>query len=78
MALVNCDECNQTMSSDAEACPHCGKPNASATKKKQNSGQSMGCLLMLLALPLALVAGPLAAIVFIVGVVLVLVNTRLW
>ena len=78
MALINCDECNQTMSSDALACPHCGKPNANATKKKQNSGQSMGCLLMVLAVPFAIVGGPLAGVVFIVGLILVLINTRLW
>ena len=78
MALINCAECNSEMSSDAEACPHCGKPNANASKKKQNSGQAFGCLLMVLALPVALVAGPLAGVVFIVGLVLVLINTRVW
>src|SRR4051794_20672202 len=28
MALVTCPECNQQISTDAQSCPHCGKPVA--------------------------------------------------
>lgn len=76
MALVTCTECGAEMSSEALACPRCGKPNASAIHKKQNGAQSMGCLLMVLALPAALFMGPLAAVMFVVGLVLILLNTR--
>jgi predicted amidophosphoribosyltransferase len=36
MALTICKECRKEISTDAYACPHCGKPqeNKSALKKK--------------------------------------------
>ena len=77
MALVECSECRKEISDEAEACPSCGNPNEKAVIKKQNSGQAMGCLFMILAIPAVLLLGPFAAVVFIVGLVLVLLNTRL-
>jgi predicted amidophosphoribosyltransferase len=28
MALIKCDECGREISSEAEFCPHCGKPSS--------------------------------------------------
>jgi predicted amidophosphoribosyltransferase len=28
MALIKCPECGKEISSDAESCPHCGKPSS--------------------------------------------------
>lgn len=50
MALIKCPECAKEMSSDATACPSCGKPNEVAAKKKSTSTRDAGCLLMVLAL----------------------------
>ena len=37
MALINCPECNNQVSSIAESCPHCGAPIAGA-KEGQSAG----------------------------------------
>lgn len=50
MALIKCTECGKEMSSDAAACPSCGKPNEAAAKKQSTSTRDAGCLLMVLAL----------------------------
>lgn len=34
MALINCSECKKEISSDAVACPHCGKSNSSKLNLK--------------------------------------------
>lgn len=69
------------MSSDAPACPHCGKPNAAVAKKKTNSAQGAGCLLMVLALFGSFVAPPALQwvmwLLLLVGLVIAIVNTRL-
>jgi hypothetical protein len=49
MALIKCPECGKEMSSEAPACPNCGKPNVTVAKKKSTSTRDAGCLLMLLA-----------------------------
>ena len=78
MALINCPECSAELSSDAVACPRCGKPNKKAVHKKQNSAQGAGVVIMVVALPLGFFS-PLAGVVaFVVGLVIVMLNTRLW
>lgn len=37
MALINCPECNQSISDRANACPHCGAPN---TRQESSSQQT--------------------------------------
>lgn len=59
MALVTCPECNAEMSSEAHACPKCGKPNTTVTTKKKNSLRDAGCLLMVVGLLISIV--PLSA-----------------
>ncbi len=78
MALQACSECGKEMAQAADTCPHCGNPNAAMQKKKRNSGQSMGCLLFLLAIPLALFAPVLGGLLALVGLIVVAANTRLW
>ena len=34
MAMIKCPECRKSISSEATACPKCGKPISEATKKK--------------------------------------------
>jgi len=48
MALINCKECNQEISSKAEKCPHCGCP----IKKKISF---TGCFMVLLGLITAII-----------------------
>lgn len=65
------------MSAEADSCPGCGKPNASARNKAKDKNQKIGCAFMAAALLLALIVPPaVAAIIFIVGLVLMLLNTR--
>lgn len=73
MALIACPECQQQMSKSATACPHCGAPN----KKQKDSKQAMGCFFILLAIPLTFFLPPVGIVVGIVGLVLMLLNTRL-
>ena len=79
MPLVTCADCGHEMSSEATACPKCGKPNKKALAKAKNAKQAMGCLFILLSLVLGFFFGPLVgAVVFIVGLVIVLLNTRVY
>ena len=50
MALIKCADCGKEMSSEAPACPSCGKPNAATVAKKKTSTRDAGCLLMVLGL----------------------------
>jgi len=77
MALINCAECGREMSSDALICPACGKPNTAAQNKQTNTKQAAGCAIIILAGMLALVLPPLVAgIIFVIGLVVMVVNTR--
>ena len=38
MALIKCPECNGQVSSEADRCPHCGKPLLPPGKKKLPEG----------------------------------------
>ena len=78
MALVKCPECSAEMSNDALACPRCGKPNKKAVNKRMDSKQAAGCLLMLLSLALGGFDSTVGVIIFVVGLVLFLVYTRVW
>ena len=56
MAMVKCPECGHDISSDAQACPRCGKPlagvaiiAATATTNVQRNGVALVLLLALLA-----------------------------
>lgn len=83
MALVACPECKREISSDAPACPNCGKPNAAlqkaqaaAARRSQDNNQRVGCAAMILGL-LGLAVFPLGgAIVMLVGLVLIFANMR--
>jgi len=66
------------MSSDAMACPRCGKPNKRAMNKTMDSKQSLGCLLLLLSLLCFFLLPPVGVVMFIVGLVIFLINTRVW
>ncbi len=37
MAMTKCPECRRDVSSDAAACPHCGKPLAKAVNPEQKT-----------------------------------------
>jgi TRAP-type C4-dicarboxylate transport system permease large subunit len=62
------------MSSDAAACPKCGKPNTAAAKKEKTSKQNIGCVLMLLSVVVGFLLPPVGVVMFVVGLVLVLLN----
>jgi uncharacterized membrane protein YvbJ len=78
VALVQCAECGKQMSNEAMACPACGRPNKLARNKQMDGHQRTGCALMLLAAIIALVSPTIGGVVFLVGLVLVLVYTRVW
>jgi len=79
MALVQCAECGREMSADAAACPHCGKPGIVALRKKQDSTQAIGCAIMIVGTVVArgLLGSAAGAAAFLVGLALVVANTRL-
>lgn len=77
MALVACQECGKEISAEALSCPHCGQPNTAQLHRGQDRKQKIGCAFMVAALLLALVVPPaIAGVIFIVGLVLMLLNTR--
>ncbi len=52
MALINCPECTQQISDQAEACPHCGRPMRERNQTQQNvvvvrSAKSRGVYIIL-------------------------------
>ena len=48
MTLINCPECNNEISSKAEACPKCGYSQKKRTDKKQGVGCGTGCLVVII------------------------------
>lgn len=77
MALITCAECGREMSSEATACPACGKPNKTAQNKATDSKQQVGCAMLVLSIIVGVVFGPIAGgVVFLVGLVIVMLNTR--
>ncbi len=78
MALIECGECGREMSSEATACPACGKPNKPVQNKATDSKQQVGCAMMILSVAIGFLFGPIAGVaVFLVGLILVMLNTRL-
>ena len=77
MALIRCAECGREISSDAVACPGCGKPNRAGVNRAKDSSQHIGCAIMIAALFAGALLNPLLGIVlFLVGFVLAALNTR--
>lgn len=76
MALAPCPDCGTAISLEALQCPHCGRPNKPGINKQKDGQQKIGCAIMLAALAISLFSIPAASIVFLVGLVLMLVNTR--
>lgn len=52
MSLKNCKECGNSVSSNAEKCPHCGNPI-----RKKSSCFSTGCLIVIILFALAYCIG---------------------
>ncbi len=78
MALERCAECGREMSSEAAACPGCGRPNKKARNKEMDAKQRTGCALILLSALVALVSPLAGGVMFIVGPIYILVYTRVW
>ncbi len=82
MAMIACYECSSEMSNKASACPRCGAPNHAERKraetKARSAKQNQGCLLVLIGIPLGLALPPVGAVFFIVGLVYLAANTKLW
>ncbi|WP_043807453.1 zinc ribbon domain-containing protein [Desulfatibacillum aliphaticivorans] len=81
MALISCEECGEKISEKAESCPKCGAPTKAGKKAqkkarvaKRGNTQGVGCLLILLSVVLGLtvVGAPVAALLFIVGFVILI------
>jgi hypothetical protein len=61
MALTQCAECGNEVSTTARSCPHCGAGPLTFTPKRMSiraRAMGLGCLLMLASgIPFALIAG---------------------
>ena len=79
MAFVQCAECGREISSEAVACPQCGKPGVAARKKAQDNKQLIACVLMLVGpfVARALLEPLAGGATFLVGLGLFVANTRL-
>lgn len=73
MALIRCVNCNSVMPSTLLACPRCGKLVGSDSKHRKRIIVELGVLLIL-AIPLAYLAGPFVAMPITVIVAIVLWN----
>ena len=80
MALVACADCGKEMSSEAVACPNCGRPSTKAANKAKDSKQSVGCVIVLVGLLMLffLPSVEIGIFVILVGVVIAVINMRLW
>ena len=73
MALVNCPECNESISQKASVCPHCGypmKPEKEATQYELQTGfasDSRGAAFMRVIAWMIWIGGLVLAIVFSIG-----------
>ena len=76
MALIACQECGKEISVEAASCPACGKPNRQAQRAAENSKQKVGCAVMLLSLVVGAVSPAAGIAVFLVGLLVMLLNTR--
>ena len=76
MALITCPECGKGIAGDALACPGCGKPNQQARRTAENSKQKVGCAVMILSLLVGAVSPAAGIAVFLVGLLVMLLNTR--
>lgn len=79
MALIACSACGREISPAALTCPNCGNPNKKAQHSQQHQKQAVGCGFIVLSVILWAFFGPIVGgITFAVGLVLVLLNTRLY
>lgn len=83
MALVACPECKREISSEAPACPHCGKPQPEVQKaitraahRAQDNNQRVGCAVMIIGLIACLLFPMAGAVLMLVGLVLIFANMR--
>lgn len=77
MPLIRCKECGGRVSTEAEACPSCGKPNKKVKNRAQNSIQSVGCLIFIIGILLCIFLPIIGIPMAIVGLIIGLVNTRI-
>lgn len=76
MALARCPDCGREISTEALACPGCGKPNRSALHKAQDGRQRIGCAIVVLGLILAASFPTAGLVLLIAGLVVIALNTR--
>ena len=76
MALIACQECGQQISVEAASCPSCGKPNRGPQRAAENSKQKVGCAVMVFSLLVGAVSPAAGIAVFLVGLLVMLINTR--
>jgi hypothetical protein len=77
MTIIKCPECAGDISSDAAACPQCGKPNKKVADKSKDGRQAAGCALMVAGVGIALIFHPgFGLVILLVGLVYAALNTR--
>lgn len=80
MAIINCNECYENISNEANACPHCGAPTKHGKKKERASRrgnrQGIGCLLIILAfiLSLTVVGTPFGVLIGLAGLIILVIG----
>jgi len=72
--LINCEDCNNQMSSEAMACPNCGKPNKLAKSKNRDQVQKGGCLLVIIGAVACVISPFIGIIAIVVGIVIILIG----
>jgi len=83
MALVICPECNESISSEAETCPHCGLPLKTKDAKARYGSHGWGTFIYLViafAGLTMLVQGSLiiGIILLLIGIFLLIGRMMLW
>lgn len=78
MAMVTCKECSKELSSEALACPSCGKPQEAKLKKerhkKRSNVQGAGCLLIIVGILLMMLSPIVGTIALAAGVVVLVIG----
>lgn len=78
MPLVPCPDCGTQVSTEAAACPNCGRLNKAVAAKAKDGRQAGGCAVMVVGLLVAFLVQPLLGLIILAaGFIYAALNTRL-
>lgn len=77
MPLTPCPDCGKDVSSEAPACPHCGRPNKQAAARAKDGRQHVGCAVIAAGIATLIFINPgLGAVLIVAGLIYAALNTR--